>query len=288
MRRLALLLVLLGALPARAADNPYVALLEASDIRPERDSIAGYLDRVVPDENAPRRVRALVRALTEGDAGAREAAVRQLARMPLQSNTAVKEALRRGDPETRRLCKRVLDAHARSRAEETLHAVMHTIRAQDITGLVPQVTRALRMDVDAYLARTMREALSATATRADLPELIAALGDDAPGVRNGSAAALDRVAGAESTAAIRPLLADKDGGVRLRAAELLLARGDRPALPVLARLLEADEPELRHRAASILRAATGLEFGYVSYADQDSRDAAAVRWRQYVGNVERI
>jgi HEAT repeat protein len=288
MRRLSLVLVLFGTLPARAADNPYIALLKANKIRPERGSIAEYLARAVPDEKAPQLVRSLVRALKEGDPGARETAVRQLSRMPLQSNLAVKEASLREDPETRRLCRRILEAHERSRAEETLNAVMHTIRAQGIKGLVRPVIGALRMDADAYLLRTMRDALSATATPVDIALLTEALADDAAEVRRGAAAALDRVVGAESVPAIRPLLEDPDARVRLWAAELVLARGERAALPVLAQLLGAERPTVRHRAAAILRAVTGRTFGFVSYAAPGERAPAAARWRAHIGTGEKV
>lgn len=73
-----------------------------------------------------------------------------------------------------------------------------------------------------------------------------------------------------------------DSADRLAATEVLLARGDLRALERLVTLLEAEEVEVRHRAASRLVGATGERLAFDATGPPESRTAQAAAWRAWV------
>jgi hypothetical protein len=88
---------------------------------------------------------------------------------------------------------------------------------------------------DDSVAEAIREALLTLSPpdKAPDPALTAALRDAFPGRRGAAAYVLGRQKDAERRAAVHPLLADRDLGVRFLAVEALLFGGDREAVPVL-------------------------------------------------------
>jgi len=91
------------------------------------------------------------------------------------------------------------------------------------------------------------------------PALLAALKDAEPSRRAVAACLLGRSADRAARDAVRPLLDDADPQVRLRAAQGLLARRERAALPALIGLLEARPVAVAWQAEELLHWAAGAD-----------------------------
>jgi len=101
--------------------------------------------------------------------------------------------------------------------------------------------------------------------------------DPAAAVR---AAALRALRSCESAAELlKTALRDKNAQVRLVAAELLVLRGDKSAIPVLIELL--NERTVAKAAFSVLHRATGLTFNWDKERTQEGKAAAQQRWRRW-------
>lgn len=276
------LVALLLATVVRGQDNPYASLLKQRGIGSDRESLAAFLRTCIPTEQTPRLIDALVDELGGGDAASREQAVRRLADMPFLAAKAARAATQRDDPEVRRLAVRVVEAHRRSRYQELLNAVFHTIRFEQVDGLVELLLEALPHCEEGYLLYPAQLALVSTSTPGDVGVLTDALKRGEPAVRAAAIRALGKVEQRRAIARIRPLLKDGDETVRLVAAETLTALGARDGLTTLGELLLSEDAQVRFRAAAILRAVTNRRFGFVSYETAEKRLGAADRWRTFL------
>jgi HEAT repeat protein len=102
-------------------------------------------------------------------------------------------------------------------------------------------------------------ALSETAGRSVLHELVTASRDPEPEVRAKVARALARVEGAESLPALLQLAGDPVWFVRVRAFDALGQKGEPAAEPAVMTGLEDPKPEVRYRAAYALRRIRGMQ-----------------------------
>ena len=59
-------------------------------------------------------------------------------------------------------------------------------------------------------------------------------------------------------------------------------RNDRTIIPYLVADLESDDSAVRFYAIDGLQRMTGQDFGYVFYADPDTRKPAVERWKQWL------
>jgi HEAT repeat protein len=114
------------------------------------------------------------------------------------------------------------------------------------------------------------------------PALVQALADPVPVRRVAAAIALCRGRAEAQLPAIRRLLRDADGGVRLRAALALAARGEREAMPVLIALLGELPLEQAWEAEDYLLRAAGEGAPAVSLeGEAGGRTAAVDAWRRW-------
>jgi hypothetical protein len=88
---------------------------------------------------------------------------------------------------------------------------------------------------------------------------------------------------AASCAAPRPplIVTDPDPSVKIPAIQKAVRENDRSAVPQLIKDLASDDPAVRLYANRALEQLTGKSFGYRYFADEDQRDAAVKKWRQW-------
>ncbi len=121
------------------------------------------------------------------------------------------------------------------------------------------------------------------------PVLLAALKDKQPARRAAAALIVGRVGTAEQKRRVYPLLDDTDPAVRLRAAQGLLAAGERRAIPALFTLLNPRFQKLANEADYLLGLASG-DLPPLASAKQllPSRDRKAwiVWWQQHPERID--
>jgi HEAT repeat protein len=117
------------------------------------------------------------------------------------------------------------------------------------------------------------------------PALRTALGDEAPARRAAAACVVGRRGGAEERAQVRKILEDKSPLVRLRAAQGLLAAGDKAGLPALIALLDEPAVALSWQAEELLHwAAWGTApEEVVGGATAEERQRCRAAWEQWYG-----
>src|SRR5262249_19866067 len=107
--------------------------------------------------------------------------------------------------------------------------------------------------------------------------------EDKTAIRRAAAAlVLGRSGTAEQRAAVRGLLDDADAGVRLRAAQGLLAGRDGRAVPALAALLSEGPPEVAARAEELLYCLAGAGAPRVALGNNPAaRKRCRAAWEQW-------
>jgi hypothetical protein len=83
---------------------------------------------------------------------------------------------------------------------------------------------------------------------------------------------------------IKPVLTDPDPSVKIPAIALAVKQHDCSAIPVLVQNLESDDPAIRFYSNDGLRKLTGLDFGYLYYADEETRRPAVEKWRNWLAS----
>jgi hypothetical protein len=115
------------------------------------------------------------------------------------------------------------------------------------------------------------------------PALDAALRDANPPRRAIAAVLLGRYGNDEQRKLVRALLEDKDLEVRFRAAQGLLARGDRNTLPVLVEVLKQAPYDLAERAEEILLQVAGATAPKSALgSDEAARKKCYEGWREWL------
>jgi hypothetical protein len=85
------------------------------------------------------------------------------------------------------------------------------------------------------------------------------------------------------TASRGPLVVTSpDPAVKIPAIQKAVRQRDQSAVPQLVKDLDSDDPAVRMYANHGLQQLTGQDFGYKYFDDDDQREAAAERWRQWL------
>ncbi len=168
-----------------------------------------------------------------------------------------------------------------------LSKALETIRTERPEGAARAVLTAAPLCEMQHLRFAARRALAATAGASDKPALLTAVGSDDPLTRELALAGVSRAFGKEANKVLLPVLSDPDSSVSLAAALALANRGSHQALPVLGKLLESADLEIRVQSCHALCALTGKRFRYVAYEPADKRAAAAKAWQQWIAKEGR-
>jgi hypothetical protein len=130
----------------------------------------------------------------------------------------------------------------------------------------------------------LRRALAATAGERDVPLLRRQLTASDPRAKVAALSTLSLIVGEPATVDALPLLNDASEDVQLAAARTLANHGRRECLSALVRLLDAPAAEYRTQAIGMLRALTGQQFDYRTYAAPPERTAAIARWKTWLAD----
>ena len=83
------------------------------------------------------------------------------------------------------------------------------------------------------------------------------------------------------------VVTDPDPSVKIPAIKKAARKRDRAAAKQLVADLESDDPAVRFYAINGLQRITGERFGYDYYADEQQRQPAVQRWRDWLATQER-
>lgn len=273
--------LLLGLAVAQAQERD-LAVLKAHGLRPDTESLGGYLAALHPDEKTSRLAAALVTRLGEEDSFRRDEATLRLAALRTAAVAALKRIADSDDPEVRRLARQLLHKTLRSVRKDVLLAVLRTVKHRRVPGLVPDLLGVAPLAVDLYVLTDVEDALEASARPEDLPRLRAELSAEDHDARAAAVLGLGAILDADALGELYPLLESDIEQVRLAAAWALAERGDRTGLPTFGALLDARNLRVRTRCARALRHISGKTFGYSPHTDAPQRAGAVKAWREWL------
>ena len=278
---LAGLVALRAALGQAADDTHAVVTLKQHGIQPTAESVGQYLRGLHPGPDARAEMTALVQQLGDQDFLKREAATKQLLRMPVIAHDLLKQAVEGEDLEIRWRAS-LVQRQADGRAARVLHAAFQAIQEQGLKGLAEPVVMALPLCKEEYMSQAARRALQSTSRPEDVELLLRSLASAQRETRVAGVETLPVVIGAKAIGDLRPLLDDKDDHVAVAAAVAVANLGEREALAAFGRLLESPELKVRTRAGQALRAVTGQDFQFVAYDKPEQRAVATKAWRDWL------
>lgn len=222
-----------------------------------------------------------VRDLESEDFFVREAAMRNLLRLPTIPREDWQRRVKIAGPESRWRLKRILERHE-SDSTQIYRAVLQML-ARDVSALHDDdwLTAAVlleRSDLrDDYVAFLRQHAHSRL-----LPKFRAAAGDERLASRLAAAVVIGRSQEALDQPVLEKLLRDANDDVAFLTAQGAAQRGDHRALPVLIRLLDSERLEIRSESATWLCGLTGQEFDFSPHAPAVERQATMARWREWL------
>jgi HEAT repeat protein len=257
--------------------------LRQSGIEPTADGVARYLEDLHPNEETLDRLKNLIEELGNEDFYRREAAMKELLRLPASSPELFQEAIGTGDAEVRWRAVELLK-QGNNRTDQMLHAAFQLIRHENLPDLLPLVIRAIPYCSETYIREEAVRTLKVITRPDDAPMLQAALQEKNPETQQIALETLEHVIGDDADPDLLPFLKAENKSIRLTAARALANHGHREALPVLVDLLAAEDLEVRAKAAATLRPLTGQNFSFVAYDTPARRAAARNEWVNWVAN----
>ena len=266
--------------------NPEVAEQLKSDLRssgidPTEEGLAGYLKELHPNPESTQRTERLIAALGNDDFYEREAAMRELLRLPVRSPDLFKKAIEADDAEISWRARQVLK-QGNNKTEQLLHAALLIIRHEKMEGLLSLVMDAIPYCTQTYVRDEAVRALKAIALPSDAETIKAALERPDPETIRVAIETLEHLQGSDADPELLPFLRSDDEMTKLAAARALGNHGNRDVLPVLVDLLAAKDLQVRARTAETLRLLTGQRFAFVAYDAEPKRAAARSKWVNWV------
>ncbi|WP_254513616.1 outer membrane protein assembly factor BamB family protein [Anatilimnocola floriformis] len=222
-----------------------------------------------------------LRDLDADDYRVREASMQQLMQLPHIPREEWKQQIATAGPERRWRLRRILDRHEM----ESTHVYRAALQllAQDPSVLRDSDWLAAAIILErADLRDEYVSFLRQHVTAALVPQFRQAASDERLASRLAAAVVLSRSADEVDQPLLAKLLSDKQDEVSFLAAQGVAQRGDARALPVLIRLLDSTQLEIRSQSATWLCGLTGQEFDYSPYAAAADRHAAMARWRDWL------
>ena len=279
-----LLGILLLAALARA-ESGNAALLAQHGIKADAVQIGKFLRSLYPDEETRKRVQQLVAGLGHPDEAVRRLSTQFLTDLRAAPIAALEVARNHNDPEVRRRARRLLETAQRYVQPDLVYAAFATIAAKRLKGLVEPVLFTAGLRPEEFIHDAAVHALSATATKEDLPTLRRAFSSPLQAKRVAAILAAGVVLGDRAVAELGPLMRDGSEATRYAAARALANRGVRASLPVLGELLSSDHGSTRLRAVQTLRLVRGEPFGYSAHLGAAARRNAERAWLDWISSA---
>jgi len=250
-----------GQMDAAALRSYFAPLIDA---KAHEAAMAGHIENLGADSYKLRR-----------------SAQKALGQAPFLPRGLLHKAQGSADPEVRLRVGELLAADADRKQQ--VGAALGAVAEQKVSGLAAPLL-ALAPHLEPDQSRVWQQAFEASSTDKDQAALLKALPPAAghPGFARQS---MVRILGGRegvSDDTLLPLLQDPAPPVVLEAAQALLNRERREALPRLGGLLNAEAFGMRWRASALLRGATGQNFGFAPDADLAVRAKAAKQWAAWL------
>jgi hypothetical protein len=273
------------AAPAPKVDEPpaqlsYERALIAAHVEPTQAGMRDYLNSLHPGPETVAELQRQVLNLGNESFAVREQAMQDLKKRSAIAMEILVAAGTNADPEIRWRAKKLLQNAAQD-SDGVFFAIFKTIEAREIKGLAGPILEALPLCGQQHVRFAGRKAMAVTALSTDAPLLRQQLTNTDPQVRIAVLGALESLSAKEAVADALQLAHDQDEAVRMAAARLLAAQGERAALELLIALLDADEISVRGEAGRTLKALTGQDFKFVAYDVAEARAAARQRWQEW-------
>ncbi len=296
MRQLArasatLALVLLAAPTARpdAADDAVKAdekLLRDAKAPADGPGLLDFLRKQTLAEAERARLAGLIGRLGGDDFKAREKASADLVAAGRPALAPLRRALKGPDEEVKQRARDCLDQLAPKSEAAVTAAALRLLRVRR-----PDGAAAVLLDFvpdaedEAVEEETLRSLVVLGVKDGKADEAAAVYLKDRSAPRRAAAALLlGRSGTAEQKAAVKPLLADPDAGVRFRAAQGLTAGRDKAAVPALIALLADAPADVAEQAEELLHCVAGLRGPRLVFRDNEAarrqcRDAWSAWWK---------
>lgn len=262
--------------------------LRANGFEPNLEGLASLLAQWKPDPASLKEAGTLIARLGHDDFFIREEASRKILAMSPLPLAELHKALQSTDAEVVWRARTILEDPRVQRQAQRFQerpdltvALCRSIRKQKLQGAVPLLLNAIPSLEGPRVLRSATDAVVTLAKPGDTPLLRDRTISTAVEVRVAAIRALGRVAG-DPKAEVGKFLTDAHPAVALAAAEALAERGEREALPALARLAANGKPEVRERSVQVLRSLTGNNFGLNPYLEPGTQTETAARWRRWV------
>ncbi len=255
-------------------------------IEPTREGLTRYFATFLPDKKGHARIAAGIRALQAPREPRREHGIAVLLRAGVGALDALDEATKSIDPDVSRHA-RSLARRARIMRNEATLAALRTIKKKKISGMTRSVLSiAPFCDDRVELRHLVERALLATAGTQDVGHIRAAIAGGKPAAQAPAILALGHVLGTAARSELVRRMTDPCPRVAVAAARAAANVHEPLCLPALVELLESDDVRTRREAAHVLRVVTGKRFGFANFDKEESRQAAAARWRRFVAGHE--
>jgi hypothetical protein len=293
---LGVVLLVIVPVPSRAEQRKAgdEAVLEAAGLATDGPALLCFFRQRSPTEAEHALLAKQVRRLGSDSFLEREQATRELRAAGRSAVPFLRPAVQDPDLEIVQRAQRLLRELEGGRELTLARAAARLLAARRPAGATEAVLRFLPLAGDEILEDELLATLVVVASsggKSD-PALVAALKDTAA-VRRGAAAwVLGRSRRAEERALVRPLLADSDPKVRLRAARALLAGQEKAAVAALVALLGDAPLEVGWQAEDILFRLAGEQSPRVSLRTgsdterRQCRESWARWWREQESKLD--
>ena len=274
-----------GGQPATAQNDPHRKVLSELGIEASGEGAVKYLRELHPTPQRQKQVTALIEQLASASFAEREAAMKQLLRMPGLPIAQLSAATESEDPEVRWRSREILQ-QSEGQSSQAIYAALKVLAAEaedaPPAGAVAVVLAAIPLCSQSHLKAAAREALVASARSQDTSALRGALANGNSEQRVAVAAVLTSLLEDDQRASLYPLLSDRDDAVALEVARGLADVGEKKAMASLVRLLNSEDNQVRTSAVVTLRGLTGKYMGYAAYEPADKRYEAVKKWNTWV------
>jgi HEAT repeat protein len=249
-----------GGNAGKPGEDADTALLRRGGIGTDGESLVKFLSERAGKQPDAKAIDALVRGLGSESFNEREAASKQLVAVGPPALDALRKAAKDGDAETVRRAKQCIEEIEKDnrwdyRRWQLAQAAIRAVVATRPKGAADALLRFLPEAAEELTAELVWYALDKIGRgdgSAD-PAWEAALSDTSPARRAAAAFVLARHGDGQRRAAACKRLDDPDAGVRLRAAQGLLAAKDTRGVPALIKLLGDKDLALTWQAEELLR-----------------------------------
>ncbi len=278
-----LLLLVTRSEGAPAADPADEKFLRQAGVPTEGPGLLAFLRRRTFTPDDEKRAAALVRRLGDESYERRQQASDALAALGPVAMPYLRRAVHDTDPEIRRRARACLEAVDSGREVVLAGAAVRLLAVRAPEGAPAVLLRFLPWAGDESVEEDVLLGLVALSpTGRPDPVLVAALADPVPLCRAAAALVVGRAGTAAQRAGVRPLLADSDPRVRLRAAQGLVAAGSKDGLPTLLDLLTSAPAEIAGRAEGLLADVAGAAAPRVVLGGDDrQRRACRDAWEKW-------